>query len=118
MSTAKSTSKKEGTAADTESQFRVPGPVIKFNRQVLEGQRSLFDSTFDMVSSLQENSENALQNALEKSRFVPSEVRQIAEAWIGTARTLRTNYKAAVDKSYELTEAWFDRVGEPEAAEA
>jgi hypothetical protein len=115
MST-KSTSKKEGAAA-TAARFKVPAPVVKFNRQVLEGQRSLFDSTYEMVTSLQEGSENALQNALEKSRLVPAEVRQIAEAWIGAVRTGRTNFKSAVDKSYDLTEAWFERIAEPEAAE-
>jgi hypothetical protein len=109
--------KAPGTAPET-GKFRVPSQVIRLNRRVLEGQRSLFDTTYQMVTSFQEGNENALQSALESSRLVPTEVRQIAEAWIGVSRSGRSSFKAAVDKSYELAESWFDRQAASEPAEA
>lgn len=104
---------------ETESnapRFRLPKQVARFQKRVLEGQRSAFDSGFQAFDSFEEWREDRLRSWLEQSSWVPTEIGEIAGAWIDTGRTSRSNLRQAVDRSFHLAESYLSRLAEEEAA--
>ncbi|HVS66756.1 MAG TPA: hypothetical protein VMT85_24995 [Thermoanaerobaculia bacterium] len=106
------------TATRTVTRIPLPAAVVKLQKRSLERQRSAFDATFQAVASFQEGGESALHNLLEGSSLVPKEWRQIADAWIETARQSRDSFRQTVDTSFGLAEQLVDRLGERAVAEA
>ena len=102
--TKKTTNKK---TEQSERTIKIPARAIELQKRVLSGQKTLFDTTYNAVSAVQESQEKAWGNLLGSS-FVPEQARGIAEAWTATQRLARESYKDAVDKSFVLYEEWID----------
>lgn len=114
MATTKSTSK--ATAKKPETTFALPkglpSGIAKLQKNLLERQHSAFETAFNTISSFQDGRDNAVQSFLEASPFVPVELRQVAEVWIGARRERRDTFKKTVDKSFELFGEYYDRLAE------
>ena len=111
MATKKTTAKK----TQTERTINVPTGVIDFQKRVLNGQRSAFETSFKFFSNLQENQEKVFHGALDRAKFLPTEATEIAEAWTETRRGVRESYRETVDQSFSLVERWIDGLAQPSA---
>lgn len=92
----------------TERRFRVPAGVVRLQKRMLEGQRSLFDTGYNAWSAFREGQENAFHGFLDSTSIVPDELKEIAQAWTDVSRQSREEYKETVDKSFALMEKWYD----------
>lgn len=110
MTEKKTTAKK--TAA---KKINVPSGVIEFQKKVLNGQRSVFQSSYKFFNSFQENQEKVLHGALGRASFLPAEATAIAEAWTETRKGVRESYRNTVDQSFALAEQWIDGLSQPNA---
>jgi len=88
---------------------------LGFQRQLVEFQKAAIDSTFDAVSAFQDQQEQYLNDMMERASFLPEEGREVVHQWVDTFRRGREDYKATVDKSFELVEKYFDRYQDEQA---
>ena len=102
--TAKQSEKTESKAS--ESRFSIPAPVIDLQRRVLEGQRSIFERTFDAVTSAQERQEDAVNARIAGSSAVAEPLKELATSWTESQRQIRSTYRDAVVKNYALLDEW------------
>jgi len=99
---------------------KVGKSLVNFQRQMVEFQKSTFDTTFDAIAGLQDRQEEMLNDMLEKGKLVPDEGKQIIEAWVDTFKKGREDFRDAVETSYNLVDDYFDRLedgGEEDADE-
>ena len=74
----------------------------EYQKQVLHFQKSAFDST-DMI---------------DRTEGVPDEGRELVNEWVETFRRGREDYKAAVDRTYDLMVQYFERIDSPTEQES
>lgn len=84
------------------------GRALDLQKNLLERQHSMFDRTYEVVTGLQERQEDAVNKMLERSKYIPEQIADMAELWTGTNRQARKNYKRSVDKSFALVTDWVD----------
>lgn len=103
--TSKARAKK---TSETSRRIQIPTQVLDFQKRLLQGQQTLFDTTYNALTAVQDNQEKVWGSALEQASFVPTQVRELAEAWSENRRQARESYKETVDKSFSLVEEWID----------
>lgn len=124
MTTKKTTAKSKRTTKDTASKStaskntvskntaefgtKVRNRVIGMQKRSLDFQENAFDRTYDIVASAQERTEDRINGWLDNSERVPSEAKNIVKEWIGFRQDARKGYRAAVSKSFDLSQKWFD----------
>lgn len=91
---------------------KIPKSLINFQRQLVEFQKSTFDSTFDAIAGFQDRQEEMLNDMLDKGKLLPDEGKQIIEAWVKTFKKGREDFRDAVETSYNLVDDYFDRLDE------
>ena len=102
--TAKQTAKKE--TETPEQRFAIPGSVVDLQRRVLEGQRALFERTFDAVVTAQERQEDAVNARISSFSAMPEPLKELATSWTESQRQIRSTYREAVVKNYALLDEW------------
>ena len=108
MTTNGETTKKPGQA------WR--GAMIDANRRTLDFQKRVFDSTFDMVVSMQERQEETFGNWIENQDRLPAEAKSFVQEWTRLYQERRSAFRSAVDTSFGLANSYLDSLT-PEAAE-
>jgi len=111
MTMADTKKKTASKTTKTARRIEMPASILDLQKRVVNGQRALFDTTFSAVSALQDNQAKAWNRALEGAPFVPTQAREIAQAWSDNRRAARESYKAVVDQSFTLYEEWVDGLG-------
>ena len=101
--------------AETSPRIQIPTQVLDFQRRALHGQQTLFDTTYNALTAVQDNQDRVWGSALEQASFVPAQVRELAEAWSAIRRQARESYKETVDKSFSLVEEWIDGLSSSKA---
>ena len=102
--TAKKAAPKKAAAKAPE--FKIPGPVVDFQKRVLEGQRALFERGFDALTSAQERQEDAWNARLAGSSVVPEPLKELSTNWTESQRRIRSTYRDAVVRNYALLGEW------------
>ena len=119
MTTKKTTAKSKKTTkasasgnssakGTTEFGTKVRNRVIGMQKRSLDLQENAFDRTYDIVASAQERTEDRINGWLDGSERVPSEAKNIVKEWISFRQDARKGYRAAVSKSFDLSQKWFD----------
>ena len=108
MATTKKTAAKKTPEKAPAPSFTIPAPVLDFQRRVLEGQRSLFERTFDAVTTAQERQEEVVNSRIAGSSVVPEPLKELASSWADSQRQIRATYRDAVVTNYELLDKWVD----------
>jgi len=98
----------QASQKQTARKIEIPTQVVDIQKRVLNGQRALFDTTFNAVSTMQDSQAKAWNGLLERSSMIPAQVREISEAWQENRREARDSYKETVDRSFALVEDWID----------
>lgn len=93
-------------------QMKVPKNLIGIQRQLVEFQKSMFDSTFDAIVGFQDRQEELFNEMVEKSQMLPDEGKQIVREWIETYKKSREDFRDTVESSYNLVDDYFDRLEE------
>ncbi len=105
---AKTSTTKENKTSETSRRIQIPTQMLDFQKRLLQGQQTLFDTAYNALTAVQDNQEKVWGSALEQASFVPTQVRELAEAWSANRREARESYKETVDKSFSLVEEWID----------
>lgn len=106
----------EGVAEKTNRTLR--SRVIGVQRRLVEFQKALIEGTIDGVVAFQDQQEQLINNILDRSSVIPEEGKDLVTEWIDTFKKGRDDFKATVDKSFELVDSYLDRLaGEGEGEE-
>lgn len=95
--------------------IQVPTQLLDFQKRVLKGQHTVFETAYNALTAVRENQEKVWGNALERASFVPAQAREIAEVWGENRRRARESYKETMDRSFALAEEWIDGLAESRA---
>lgn len=91
----------------------------KIMKQIVGFYKTTFDSSFNAMAILQEQTEKMVQTAMNQSPWIPEEGRKIVGEWMKTYRQGREDFRSAVDESYGKVEKFFaSRTWEDVAKEA
>ncbi len=79
----------------------------KMIRQILNFNKKAFDDSFNVVITVQENTEKMTRIFWEKSAFIPSEGKKMVEDWVHTYKNGLDEFRASVDSRFKLVENYF-----------
>ncbi len=96
------------TTTTTSPSRPLRGAMIDANRRALDFQKRAFDTSFDMVASMQERSEEAVARWTENSERLPAEAKGLVQEWIRLFQDGRSSYRSAVDASFGLANSYLD----------
>lgn len=106
----------EGVAENTKRTLR--SRVIGVQRRLVEFQKAIVEGTIDGVVAFQDQQEQLINNILDRSSVIPEEGKDLVNEWIDTFKKGRDDFKATVDKSFDLVDTYLDRLaGEGEEDE-
>ena len=97
--------------------------TVDFAIAVIKLQQSAFDSTFKLLTRVQERGDRLVKDHVEEAAWLPGEGRDIVKEWSRTLNDGRAEFQKTVDKSYDLLRDYFERVrkeqkGAPKTAAA
>ena len=76
-------------------------------KQMVEFNQTAFNNTFNAMTLLQGQFENAAKTVLEQASELPAEARQAIENWTETYKSACQTFKQQVDDSYKQVEKFF-----------
>jgi hypothetical protein len=79
----------------------------KIAKQIIGFYKTTFDSSFNAMTILQEQTEKMIQTVLAQSPWLPAEGRKIVDEWMKAYRQGRDDFRSAVDESYGKVESFF-----------
>ena len=91
------------------AETRIPKQIVDFQRQLVEFQKTAFDSTFNALSALQDQQRELMSRLLEGSP-VPGELKQLMDEWGRALETGREQFRDTVDRSFETVESYLERL--------
>jgi hypothetical protein len=99
----------------TSGGFPIPTSVIDFQRRVLELQRSAFTNAFETVVRLQHQRRDLIERWIDRVPSLPAESKELFEAWSEAADRGRETFRATVEKSFDLVDGYYQRLGSADA---
>ncbi len=69
--------------------------------------KSIFDSSFNMISSIQDQSERMLTSFLDKVSWLPDDAKKAITDWVLSYKKGRDEFKVATDEKYEKIADYF-----------
>jgi hypothetical protein len=79
----------------------------QITKDMLVFNKSIFDNTFNMISSIQDQSERMLTSFLDKASWLPDDAKKAIIDWISSYKKGRDEFKAATDEKYEKIADYF-----------
>ncbi len=80
----------------------------KIAKQVVDFQRAAFESTFNAITTFQDQAEKTVNTFLETGIWpVPEEGKKVLNEWIQTYKKGREEFKRSVDDSFKKVESFF-----------
>jgi len=73
-------------------------------RQILDFNKKAFDDSFNVVITVQENTEKMTRIFWEKSSLIPEEGKKMVEDWAHTYRNGLEEFRTSVDERFKLVE--------------
>jgi hypothetical protein len=78
-----------------------------FVKQIVDYQKVTFNSTFNTLVRLQDQTENLTATFLEKTLGIPQESREAYSQWLSACKKGREEIKNAIDKNFSTIEDFF-----------
>ena len=81
-------------------------------KQMIQFNKTAFDTTFNAMTVLQEQTEKMMGMYLEQAPLLPAEGKKAINDWLKTYKKGREDFKTAVDENYKKVEdfiAGFDK---------
>jgi len=79
----------------------------KIVRQMIGFYKTTFDSSFNAMMILQEQTEKMVRVLLNQAAWFPEEGKTAVEEWLATYKTGRDEFKSTIDESYKKVESYF-----------
>jgi hypothetical protein len=79
----------------------------KIVRQMIGFYKTTFDSSFNAMMILQEQTEKMVRVLLSQAVWLPEEGKAAVEEWLATYKTGRDEFKSTIDESYKKVESYF-----------
>jgi len=73
---------------------------VRIAKQMIDFQRTTFDTSFNAMGMVQEQTEKMFNTSLEQTFWVPEEGRKIINEWLESYKNGRENFKKAVDENF------------------
>jgi hypothetical protein len=86
---------------------RQPMQPTDFAKQIVDYQKVTFNSTFNTLARLQDQTENLTANFLEKTLGLPKESREAYSQWVSACKKGREEIKNTIDKNFSTIEGFF-----------
>ncbi|MGD0276665.1 MAG: hypothetical protein ABSB79_11565 [Syntrophales bacterium] len=83
----------------------------KIVKESLSFYKSTFDNTFGAMVIIQEQTEKMVDLFLEQNAWFPEDGRKAVKDWASAYKKGRTEFKKAVDESFEKIEGFFGNPG-------
>lgn len=78
-----------------------------FAKQIVDYQKVTFNSTFNTLTKLQDQTENLTATFLEKTLGLPQESREAFSQWVSACKKGREEIKNTIDKNFSTIEDLF-----------
>ncbi len=76
-------------------------------KQVMDLNKAAFDSSFDAMTAMQDQTEKLVLSFLEKAPWFPEEGKKGINEWVKTYKKGREDFKSAADDSYKKVTGYF-----------
>ena len=87
----------------------------KIAKQMINFQRTIFDSTYNTVTAMQDNSENMLNKLLNELTWVTEEAKKPFNDSVTLIKNAREGYKKTIHQSFDKFEELVDNKSEKPA---
>lgn len=77
---------------------------------VVDFQKSTFDSSIDALGRLQKRSDKLVRRAVKDATWMPGEGKDVVEEWVSTMEKARADFKRTTDKSFDLVLRYLKRL--------
>jgi hypothetical protein len=85
----------------------------KMFKQALGVYKTTFDSTFDTITTIQDQTDKMMSLFLENATWMPEEGKKAIAEWGKAYKKGRDDYKTTVDESYKKVEDFFANMDKP-----
>ena len=75
--------------------------------QMINFNKSTFDSAFNSMVVLQDQTEKMVVSYLDKATWFPEEGRKAVNEWVETYKKARANFKSSYDENYQKMADYF-----------
>jgi hypothetical protein len=79
----------------------------QITKEMMEFNKSVMDSTFNAISSIQDQSVKMLTAFMEKATWLPDDGKKAITDWVSAYKKGRNDFKAETDKKYETVANYF-----------
>ncbi|PKN17365.1 MAG: hypothetical protein CVU71_16450 [Deltaproteobacteria bacterium HGW-Deltaproteobacteria-6] len=69
--------------------------------------KSMLDNTFNMISSVQDQSARMVTTAMEKTNWMPEEGKKFVNDWVSAYQKRRNDFKMIADEKYKYFTSYF-----------
>lgn len=76
-------------------------------KEMMEFNKSVFDNTFNAITSIQDQSEKILTTFMDKADWLPDDGKKVITDWISTYKKGRDEFKTATDDKYKKVASYF-----------
>ncbi len=83
----------------------------QITKEMMEFNKSIFDNTFNTITSIQDQSEKMLNSFMEKALWLPDDGKKAIKDWISAFKKGRDDFKTATDEKYETVADYFLKKG-------
>ena len=73
-------------------------------KQMIEYHKAAFETYFNSILMLQEQTTKSLDNMLKQSPWIPSQTKSSINEWIGIYKKVTTDFKESIDQNYAKME--------------
>lgn len=76
----------------------------KIAKQLIDYNKAAFESSYNSIFMLQEQTTKALDNMLQQSPWLPAQTKSFINEWVSIYKKVTSNFKEAVDQNYSKME--------------
>ena len=87
-------------------------------KQMIDLQKATFDSSFQAMVLLQEQTEKVTNTIFEQAFWMPEEGKKVLSGWVKAYKQGRDDFKKVVDQNFKNAESFFEVREKPEKTKA
>lgn len=81
-------------------------------RQMIDYHKAAFETYYNSVQMLQDQTTKALDNMLKQSPWIPAQTKSFINEWISIYKKVTTDFKESVDQNYAKMEEFLNSTSE------
>jgi hypothetical protein len=89
--------------------------LSKLGHQLIDGQKTLVDNTYEMIMQIQEQTDKVADSVMKAHALIPGMDLKILEGWRDMVKKGQMECKKAIDEGFKQSEALLDSFGQSAA---